>query len=62
MGAGGGTDRWRRKGRRKLPICESIGHWPLWGRCPKVISSIQKPDMHDNNRVKYIKPEIENLI
>ena len=22
------------------PMCESIGHWPLWGRCPKRTNAI----------------------
>ena len=30
--AGGG---WTEKKEEKFPLCESIGHWPLWGRCPK---------------------------
>ena len=21
--------------KEKIPLCESIGHRPLWGRCPK---------------------------
>ena len=35
--AGGGTDgrRRRRRRRRNFCICESIGHRPLRGRCPK---------------------------
>ena len=35
---GGGRVRRRRRRRRRRKnfcICESIGHWPLWGRCPK---------------------------
>ena len=29
---GGGTEE---KEEEKIPLCESIGHSPLWGRCPK---------------------------
>ena len=38
----------RRRRMRKFPMCESIGHQPLWGRCPKkdkqnlVIYSLRK--------------------
>ena len=31
----GGVQRRRRRRRRNFCICESIGHRPLWGRCPK---------------------------
>ena len=24
-----------KKEKEKIPLCESIGHQPLWGRCPK---------------------------
>ena len=30
-GGGGSTE----KEEEKIPLCESIGHRPLWGRCPK---------------------------
>ena len=30
---GGGNGR---RNKRIFPLCESIGHRPLWGRCPKV--------------------------
>ena len=34
---GGGGERGEKKEREegKFPLCESIGHWPLRGRCPK---------------------------
>ena len=25
----------KREGRTNFPMCESIGYWPHWGRCPK---------------------------
>ena len=31
---GGGTEE--KKKKEKIPLCESIGHPPLRGRCPKV--------------------------
>ena len=30
---GGGT--LKKKIKEKFPLCESIGHWPLRGLCPK---------------------------
>ena len=38
---GGGTEKEEeeeekeKKEKEKFLLCESIGHWPLWGRCPK---------------------------
>ena len=29
-GGGGGTEE-----EEEIPLCESIDHRPLWGRCPK---------------------------
>ena len=38
-GKGGGTEKKEKKEEKeeeKIPhMCESIGHRPLWGRCPK---------------------------
>ena len=32
---GGGTEKEKKKEEKeKIPLCESIGHRPLWGRCP----------------------------
>ena len=36
---GGGTEKKEKKEKKeeeKTPLCESIGHQPLWGRCPKM--------------------------
>ena len=35
--AGGRTEKEEKKEKEeeKFPLCESIGHRPLWGRCPK---------------------------
>ena len=30
----GGMEKKEEK-KEKFLLCESIGHWPLWGRCPK---------------------------
>ena len=31
----GGTEKEKKKEEEeKIPLCESIGHRPLWGRCP----------------------------
>ena len=32
---GGGTEEEAEKEKEKIPLCESIGHRPLRGRCPK---------------------------
>ena len=32
---GGGTEEEEKKEEEKIPLCESIGHRFLWGRCPK---------------------------
>ena len=35
----GGTEKEKKKKKEKEKVfhmCESIGHWPLQGRCPKV--------------------------
>ena len=33
---GGGTKKKEKEKKEKIPhMCESIGHRPLWGRCPK---------------------------
>ena len=31
---GGGTEEEEEEEKEKIPLCESIGHRPLWGRCP----------------------------
>ena len=31
---GGGTEKEEREEKEKIPLCESIGHRPLWGCCP----------------------------
>ena len=31
---GGGTEEEAVKEKEKIPLCESIGHRPLWGHCP----------------------------
>ena len=39
-GPGGGgegeEEEKEEKEEEKIPLCESIGHRPLWGRCPKI--------------------------
>ena len=32
---GGGMEEKEEKEKEKIPLCESIGHRPLRGRCPK---------------------------
>ena len=32
---GGGQTEEKEKEKEKFVLCESIGHRPLWGRCPK---------------------------
>ena len=32
-GCGGGAKK-EKEEKEKIPLCESIGHQPLWGRCP----------------------------
>ena len=34
-GGGGGREKEEKKEEEKIPLCESIGHRFLWGRCPK---------------------------
>ncbi len=34
---GGGTEKEEKEEEEKIPLCESIGHRPLRGRCPKSI-------------------------
>ena len=36
---GGGTEEEEEEEKEKIPLCESIGHRPLWGRCPKGVKS-----------------------
>ena len=36
---GGGTEEEEEK-EEKFPLCESIGHRPLWGRCPAPHSTL----------------------
>ena len=35
VGGGGMEEEEEEKEKEKIPLCESIGHRPLWGRCPK---------------------------
>ena len=42
---GGGTEKEKKKEKEEeeekiAHMCESIGHWPLRGRCPKGLSSV----------------------
>ena len=40
---GGRTEKKKEKERKeKFPLCESIGHRPLWGRCPKAEAEMQQ--------------------
>ena len=34
---GGWTEKEEEEEKEKFLLCESIGHRPLWGRCPKTI-------------------------
>ena len=34
--------RLEKKMKEKFPLCESIGHRPLWGRCPKAEAEMQQ--------------------
>ena len=34
-GMGGAEKEEKEEEEEKFPLCESIGHRPLWGRCPK---------------------------
>ena len=34
-GGGGGSEKEKEEEKEKIPLCESIGHRPLRGRCPK---------------------------
>ena len=40
--SGGGTKKKEKKEKEKFLLCESIGHWPLWGRCPKAEAEMQQ--------------------
>ena len=42
--SGGGTEKEEKKEKEeeKFPLCESIGHRPLWGRCPKAEAEMQQ--------------------
>ena len=37
---GGGTEEKEEKEKEKIPLCESIGHRPLRGRCPAPPSTL----------------------
>ena len=37
----GGTKK-KKKEKEKFLLCESIGHWPLPGRCPKRMRGREK--------------------
>ena len=48
-GEGGGTKEVEKKEKKKekIPLCESIGHQPLRGRCPKGdLPTNQPTDQH----------------
>ena len=34
VGGGGTEEKEQEEEKEKIPLCESIGHRPLWGRCP----------------------------
>ena len=34
VGGGGTEEEEEEEEKEKIPLCESIGHRPLWGRCP----------------------------
>ena len=34
-GGGGTKEKEKEEKEEKFALCESIGHLPLWGRCPK---------------------------
>ena len=40
---GGRTEK--KKEKEKFPLCESIGHQPLWGRCPKAEAEMHLDDL-----------------
>ena len=42
VGGGGTEEEEEEKEKEKIPLCESIGHRPLWGPCPRRI------DIHRN--------------
>ena len=39
---GGGVTEKEEKEEEKIPLCESIGHRPLRGRCPKTTTNYTK--------------------
>ena len=40
------------------PMCESIGHWPLWGHCPKM-EKIPLDNIENLQKLKNTKIPIE---
>ena len=48
----GGTDG---EGGKIFPICESIGHRPLWGRCPKTRLDTWLPMSHGGGQRPYLR-------
>ena len=41
-GGGDGEEEEGEEGGEISPMCESIGHRPLWGRCPKAEAEMQQ--------------------
>ena len=43
------------KEKEKIPLCESIGHRPLRGRCPKRINAGEFEKIDENKREMSLK-------
>ena len=46
----GGMEKEKEEEEEKIPLCESIGHRPLWGRCPKRGPTNQPTDRPTDGR------------
>ena len=58
-----GVDGGEGGGEGKIsPMCESIGHRPLWGRCPKRTSGENEKTSRKEGRVGRIKGELDKTM
>ena len=40
VGGGGTEEEEKKEERGKIPLCESVDYWPLWGHCPAPLSTL----------------------
>ena len=52
---GGGTKEKKKEEEEKFPLCESIGHRPLRGRCPKRGKQFYHAKMLEAITPKYLQ-------